>query len=394
MSQITEDAVLEALKGVKDPAQGGDDIVSLKMVGAVQIEGDEVTVRIEFDERPSAARHGIEDEATDIVEAIEGVSACYIDSVVPVTAQPATAPGPAQRRPPEGEPAQGGSGPGQFSGPAPPQPLAGVKNIIAVASGKGGVGKSTVAVNLALGLKHRGHSVGLLDCDLYGPSAPILLGVNAQPKVKDGQLQPLEAGGIRVMSLGFLLDDDSPVIWRGPIVMGIVRQFLQDVNWQGLDYLVVDLPPGTGDTQLTLVQTVPITGAVVVTTPSELALADATRGLQMFSKVHVPVFGIVENMSYFECEECDTRNHIFGEGGGKRTADRLGVPFLGEIPIDTAVRKGGDAGRTVMLTDPESKSSAPFLAVADAIVDRTGARAGDGGDGEKPGGFLGGLFNR
>ncbi len=388
MSQVSRETILEALKGVQDDQRDGD-VVSLGMVGEIAVEEGEVKLELEFDDRPTAARHDLEDAVADAIEALEGVTDCYIDAKVPNPPKAAGPPpggghnhshGPAQQRPPGG------------GAPAPTH-LEGVKNIIAVASGKGGVGKSTVAVNLALALKHRGHSVGLLDVDLYGPSAPILLGINAQPKVKDGQLQPLETSGLRVMSLGFLLDDDSPVIWRGPIVMGIVRQFLQDVNWAGCDFLIIDLPPGTGDTQLTLVQTVPITGAVIVTTPSELSLADATRGLQMFSKVKVPVFGIVENMSYFDVPGGE-RQYIFGEGGGKRTADRLGVPFMGEIPLEMSIRQGGDAGRPVVLADPDSSASAPFVALADALAERCGAPAEGGGDDDGKKGFLGGLFNR
>ncbi len=384
MSEVTKENVLEALGRVQDQ-QRGDDIVALGMVTDVVVDGGEVKLAIEFDDRPTPERHDLEDAIADAVEALEGVTDCYVDAQV---ANPPTAAdhdhGPAQQRPGNAPHVGGG-------GPPAPQHLEGVKNIIAVASGKGGVGKSTVAVNLALALSHRGHSVGLLDVDLYGPSAPILLGINAQPKVKDGQLQPLEISGLRVMSLGFLLDDDSPVIWRGPIVMGIVRQFLQDVKWAGCDYLIIDLPPGTGDTQLTLVQTAPITGAVIVTTPSELSLADASRGLQMFTKVKVPVFGIIENMSFFDVPGGE-RHHIFGEGGGKRTADRLGVPFLGEIPIDTSIRQGGDSGRPVVLADPDGEAAAPFLALADGLAERCGGPVGD--DDERQKGFLGGLFNR
>lgn len=392
---LTKESVVEVLGQVPDSTQGDQDVVSLEMIGDVTIQGEEVTVQVKFDDRSPSDRHTLEDLIADKVETLDGVTACYVDSEVPSPPRvsPATPP----------SPASGGAAPGgpgapptpPSSGPPQPQPLAGVKNIIAVASGKGGVGKSTVAVNLAYSLIHRGHSVGLLDCDLYGPSAPILLGLDAQPKVAQGQLQPLETQGLRVMSLGFLLDEDSPVIWRGPIVMGIVRQFLQDVNWAGTDFLIIDLPPGTGDTQLTLVQTVPLTGALIVTTPSDLSLADASRGLRMFTKVHVPVFGIVENMSYFDPPGGGDRLYIFGEGGGKRIADRLEVPFLGEIPIDTAVREGGDAGRPVVKEDPDSAHSAPFLSVADALVEACGA--GDVANGEDASDrkrFLSGLFNR
>jgi len=251
-----------------------------------------------------------------------------------------------------------------------------VQHVVAVASGKGGVGKSTVAVNLALALKARGLSVGLLDCDLYGPSAPTLLGIHRRPDAHAGKLLPVEAAGLQVMSVGFLLDDDVPLIWRGPKVAALVRQFVEDVAWQDLDFLVVDLPPGTGDAQLTLVQTVPLTGSLIVTTPSDLALHDAVRGLHMFEQVDVPVFGIVENMSHFVCPHCGERSDVFGGQAAKRTADRQRMPILAEIPLDPQLRAGGDQGRPTVLDEPGSERAAPFLALADAVAERCGVRAG------------------
>ena len=232
--------------------------------------------------------------------------------------------------------------------------LSGVKNTIAVASGKGGVGKSTVAVNLAVALAMDGAKVGLVDADVYGPSIPLMFGINERPKVVENKLQPLERYGVKVMSIGFLVDPMEAVIWRGPMASGAVKQFMSDVNWGELDYLIFDLPPGTGDIQLTLVQTIPLTGAVIVTTPQDVALADAKKGLVMFNKVNVPVLGIVENMSYFICSHCGQRENIFDSGGGKRTAEELNIPFLGEIPIDTKIRIGGDKGNPIVYGEANS----------------------------------------
>jgi ATP-binding protein involved in chromosome partitioning len=233
--------------------------------------------------------------------------------------------------------------------------LPGVKNTIAVASGKGGVGKSTVAVNLAVALAMEGAKVGLVDADVYGPSIPLMFGINERPKIFENKLQPLERYGVKVMSIGFLVDPMEAVIWRGPMASGAVKQFMSDVNWGELDYLIFDLPPGTGDIQLTLVQTIPLTGAVIVTTPQDVALADAKKGLVMFNKVNVPVLGIIENMSYFICSHCGQRENIFDSGGGKRTAEELNVPLLGEIPIDTKVRIGGDKGNPIVHGEPNSQ---------------------------------------
>jgi ATP-binding protein involved in chromosome partitioning len=242
--------------------------------------------------------------------------------------------------------------------------LPGVKNTIAVASGKGGVGKSTVAVNLAVSLAMDGAKVGLVDADVYGPSIPLMFGVHDRPKVSNQKLIPLERYGVKIMSIGFLVDPMQAVIWRGPMASGAVKQFMGDVEWGELDYLIFDLPPGTGDIQLTLVQTIPLTGAVIVTTPQDVALADARKGLVMFTKVNVPVMGIVENMSYYICGHCGHREDIFDAGGGKRTATELGVPFLGEIPIDTAVRVGGDKGKPIVAGEPESEQAKTIRGIA------------------------------
>lgn len=237
--------------------------------------------------------------------------------------------------------------------------LPGVKNTIAIASGKGGVGKSTVAVNLAVALAKDGATVGLIDADIYGPSIPLMLGINEKPKIYQSKgsmkMIPLENFGIKLMSIGFLIDDNTPVIWRGPMASGAVKQFMTDVEWQDLDYLLFDMPPGTGDIQLTLVQTIPLTGAVIVTTPQEVSLIDARKGLKMFSRVNVPVFGIVENMSYFIAPDTGNKYDIFGSGGGEKLSKELGVPFLGGIPIDPRIRIGGDKGLPIVFDTPDTE---------------------------------------
>jgi ATP-binding protein involved in chromosome partitioning len=254
------------------------------------------------------------------------------------------------------------------SGKADADPITGVRNTIAVASGKGGVGKSTVAANLAVALARAGAKVGLLDADVYGPSIPLMMGQGAKPLVRGGKIVPLEAHGVKIMSIGFLLDPDKALIWRGPLVAQLITQFLNDVLWEDLDYLVIDLPPGTGDVQLTLTQKIPLSGAVIVTTPQDVALADAVKGLKMFQEVKTPVIGIIENMSGFVCPCCGTVTPIFGEGGGRRTAEEHGVPFLGEVPIDPRIREGGDTGSPIVAADPESVTAKAFENLAEAVA--------------------------
>jgi ATP-binding protein involved in chromosome partitioning len=246
-------------------------------------------------------------------------------------------------------------------------PLAGVKSIVAVASGKGGVGKSTVSVNLALALHRRGLRTGLLDADVYGPSIPTMLGTQAQPTASENGIVPVEQHGLAVMSIGFYLDSTTPVIWRGPMVMKAVGQFLQDVRWGALDCLVIDLPPGTGDAQLTVVQAVAVTGAVIVTTPSDVALIDARRAIGMFEKVGVPIIGITENMSHFVCPHCGQATEVFSRGGGARVAEAARVPFLGDIPLDPVICSGGDRGRPVMVEAPDGPQSKAFVDLADKV---------------------------
>ena len=253
--------------------------------------------------------------------------------------------------------------------------IEGVKQTIAVASGKGGVGKSTVASNLAICLSKLGHSVGLLDCDVYGPSVPTIMGTNEKPGIGAGRkITPLEKHGIKWMSLGLLLDDEAPVIWRGPIVAKLITQFIDDITWGDIDYLVMDLPPGTGDVQLTLAQKVKLTGAVIVTTPQDLALLDADKGAAMFRQVNAPVLGIVENMSTFLCPHCEEETDIFGSGGGAREALKLKVPFLGKVPIESIVRESGDDGIPVVINAPESASAKAFMEISERVISSIGVQ--------------------
>ncbi len=252
-----------------------------------------------------------------------------------------------------------------------------MKHVIAVASGKGGVGKSTVSVNLAAALAQLGENVGLMDADIYGPSVPTMLGTHEQPEVVDRNgkrmLIPVNKFGMNLMSLGFIQPEDDPVIWRGPIVMKAIRQFLRDVEWNGSEILVIDLPPGTGDAQLTLTQSSPLDGAVIVTTPQDVALIDARKGLRMFQEVDVPVLGLVENMSVFCCPECGHRSHVFSTDGGKRTAEELDVPFLGALPLDPAIATAGDAGTPYVVEHPDSEAAAMFREIAQKVLDAVGA---------------------
>jgi ATP-binding protein involved in chromosome partitioning len=261
------------------------------------------------------------------------------------------------------------SGP-QGQGGAPKAPLPGIQNIIAVSSGKGGVGKTTVAVNLAAALASRDLRVGLLDTDVYGPNVPLMVGLHGQPKIVNKKLIPLEAHGLKVMSMGFLNPEDKPVIWRGPMLHGVVRQFLNDVNWGELDFLVVDMPPGTGDVQLSLAQLVPVQGAVVVTTPQEVAALDVRKAIGMFDQVGVPLLGVVENMSYFVCPGCSERHEIFGRGAGQALAARFRTELLGRVPIGIHVREGGDSGTPVVLGHPSSQEAQAFREIAENVTRR------------------------
>jgi len=258
------------------------------------------------------------------------------------------------------------------------QSVPGVRTIIAVSSGKGGVGKSTVAVNLAVALAQRGERVGLLDTDMYGPNVPIMVGINAEPSVRDQRLVPHEAYSVKVMSLGFLNRGDKPVVWRGPMLHTAIRQFLYDVDWGNLDYMIVDMPPGTGDAQLSLAQLVPVQGAILVTTPQEVAMADVRKAFNMFEQVHIPVIGIVENMSYFICSNCAERHDIFGSGGGEELSKRFKTELLGQIPLSAEIRKGGDAGVPIVVGAPDSPQGLAFKEIAARVVKQVALDASKG----------------
>lgn len=382
------------LTAVKLPG-GGEDVVSAGRVNEIEIEGGEVTVVLTLDGFDRDARHAIEDAVLGALRGQPGVDDVLIE--VELEEAPAAPAAPAGDA---GVTVYGGGG-GKPSGgkPAGAQvkaaktALSEVRHIIAVASGKGGVGKSTVAVNLALALKARGARVGLCDLDIYGPSVPTLMGVaQAKPGVSPSQKRfiPVDAYGVSIMSIGFLVDDDTPVIWRGPIVASVVKQFLDDVEWGALDYLVIDMPPGTGDAQLTLSQSAPLTGAVIVTTPSELALVDAVKGLQMFRKVDTPVIGLVENMSHYVCENCGHHSHPFNRGGTDRVSEQFKVGVLARVPVDDAIQRGGDTGRPVMATAPEAPQSQAFLSLADAVIEKCPFKAEE----QKKKGLLASLFRR
>ncbi|HET9235134.1 MAG TPA: Mrp/NBP35 family ATP-binding protein [Candidatus Eisenbacteria bacterium] len=338
---ITREAVLEALRQVQDPDLHRD-IVSLDFVKDLTIEGGRVAFRIELTTPACPVKDELQRQAEERVAALPGVENVTVAMDARVPASPAS------------------SGTGV---------LAGVRHAVAVASGKGGVGKSTVAVNVAAALAREGARVGLLDADIYGPSIPIMLGLRqSRPEVRAGKLVPLERFGIRMMSIGFIAGEETPVIWRGPMVSKLVQQFLADVDWGDLDYLIIDLPPGTGDAQLTLSQAAPLAGAVIVTTPQPVALEDVKRGVRMFEKVNVPILGIVENMALFVCPTCGSRHEIFSHGGGEAAAREFEVPFLGEVPIDPSIRAGGDTGVPVVVSHPEGPSAHVFRQIAQRIA--------------------------
>jgi ATP-binding protein involved in chromosome partitioning len=258
--------------------------------------------------------------------------------------------------------------PGQGQQAPPKLPIPGVRNLIAVGSGKGGVGKTTVAVNLAIASANLGHKTGLLDADVYGPNVPLMMGTNQTPSAIGERIQPLEKYGVKLMSMGFLSPGDKPLVWRGPMLHSVIQQFLRGVDWGDLDYLVIDLPPGTGDVQLSLIQSAPVTGAVVVTTPSDVALEDARKAVRMFEQVKVPILGIVENMSYLQCPHCEERIDVFSTGGGRRTANDMGVNFLGALPLDPHVRIGGDTGRPIATFGPDDKRAKAYYDIAELVI--------------------------
>jgi ATP-binding protein involved in chromosome partitioning len=336
---ISKDRILQALSKVMDPELGRD-VVSLGFVREVRILGDEVYVRLVLTTPARPARDQLVRDADERVTEVPGVKKVHLEVAAEVS--PSVSP--------------------EIAGA--PQ----IKNVIAIASGKGGVGKSTVAVNLAIALSRAGAKVGIMDADIYGASIPSMLGISGIPEVRDNKMIPLVSQGIQVVSMGFFTNTQTPVIWRGPLVGKAVKDFLELVNWSPLDYLIVDLPPGTGDSALSLAQSIKITGVVIVTTPQEAALQVAGKALYMFRKLDIPILGIVENMSYFVCPHCGKRTEIFSHGGGKSAAEEAGVPFLGEIPIDTQVRVAGDVGLPV---DPkESPVAESFAEVARTLAGR------------------------
>ena len=347
---LTPEFVMEALREVPLPGTSVD-VVTLNLIGEIRVSGGQVTVSVVRTSEKEETIAAVREVVAAKVGGLPGVLA------VEVPVDDRSAPQQAPRGP-------HGQSPDPF---AERRPLPGVKRVIAVASAKGGVGKSSVAVNLALALRDRGHAVGLLDADVYGPSVPTMLGLTRGPEVtEDKRILPVRDRDLQIISMGLLMDPDQPVIWRGPLVFSAIKQFLKDVQWDGLDYLVVDMPPGTGDAQLTLVQQVPLSGVVMVTTPQEVALADVRRGIRMFREVDVPVLGVVENMSYFACPDTGKQYDIFGQGGGGRVAAEYDLPLLGEIPIDPAIREGGDTGRPAVEIEGSPAREA-FLKLADQV---------------------------
>ncbi|TMJ61277.1 MAG: Mrp/NBP35 family ATP-binding protein [Alphaproteobacteria bacterium] len=369
---ITENQILDALRAVRDPERGGD-IVSLGMVSGVVIRDGNVGFAIEVEPERGPRLEPLRKSAERAVEALPDVV-----SVTAVLTAEANAPS-GSRGGRRGEAAPHSAAHPGAAHPAPGagQALApGVRAIVAVASGKGGVGKSTVAANLALGMKANGLRVGVLDADIYGPSMPRMLGISGRPQMADAKiLRPMENYGLKCMSIGFLVPEDTPMIWRGPMVMSALQQMLRDVAWGELDIMIVDMPPGTGDAQLTMAQQVALAGAVIVSTPQDIALIDARKGLNMFTKVNVPVLGIIENMSYFLCPHCGERSDIFSHGGARREAERLGTDFLGEVPLDLAIRETSDEGRPITVSQPGSPYAQTFRDIAAKVWAKVGGDA-------------------
>jgi len=338
---IRREEVLRELRTVQDPDLHRD-LVSLGMIQNLAIESERVSFSIVLTTPACPVRDNMKQWCEEAVRRLPWVQQVAVDMQASTTGR------------------SGGN----------EQLIPHVKNVIAVASGKGGVGKSTTSVNVALALADTGAKVGLLDGDIYGPNIPLMMGLKEQPQLQQdgGKILPYRSYGIRLMSIGFFLDESKPVIWRGPMVHGAIQQFLRDVEWGDLDYLVVDLPPGTGDAPLSLSQLIPLSGVVIVTTPQDVALQDVAKGMSMFQRLEVPVLGVVENMSYFICPGCQERHEIFGKGGGERIAAQFGVPFLGKVPLQPQIRQGGDEGRPIVVTHPDSPEAAAFRDVAGAIA--------------------------
>jgi ATP-binding protein involved in chromosome partitioning len=350
MAEVTKELVESAIKGYVEPHLGRD-LVAANVVKGIDIEGDQVKVKVVLGFPAKGIQQSLADEIKQRVMSVPGVSMAQVDVTWEIKAH---------------------------SVQKSLKPIDNVKNIIAVASGKGGVGKSTTAVNLALALSAEGARVGILDADIYGPSQPRMLGIHGKPESKDGNsLEPMNSYHLQAMSIGFLIDEETPMIWRGPMVTQALEQLLNDTNWADLDYLVIDLPPGTGDTQLTLAQKVPVSGAVIVTTPQDIALLDARKGLKMFQKVEVPVLGIVENMSIHICSKCGHEEHIFGSGGGQSMSDQFGVDLLGSLPLDIAIRVETDSGKPTVVAQPDSRITQIYREIARKTAAKLSLKAKD-----------------
>ncbi len=382
-AEITKDQIIEALRRVKSPDLKSD-IISQNLVSDIYVSDGKVIFSITVPAEQAKDLEPLRQAAEQVVSGLPGVQSAMValtaerrpgnaPSASPV--RPAPTAGQAASVPP---PMQGRAGP--QGGPPQQAGVPGIDAIIAVASGKGGVGKSTTAVNLALGLQANGLRVGVLDADIYGPSMPRLLHITGRPEPVSGRvLKPLEGYGLKVMSMGFLVEEETPMIWRGPMVISALTQMLREVQWGELDVLVVDMPPGTGDAQLTMSQQVPLAGAIIVSTPQDLALIDARKGLNMFRRVDVPVLGIVENMSYFICPNCGERSDIFGHGGAEAEAKRIGVPFLGAVPLHMDIRAKSDAGTPIVVSDPESEHAKIYRRIAEAAWNRVQEERSMGG---------------
>ncbi|NVK32914.1 MAG: iron-sulfur cluster carrier protein ApbC [Rhodobacteraceae bacterium] len=371
MSETIKNAVQDRLSQIAGP-DGVGDLVSLKLVSEIFVSDGRVAFSISVPAERAKELEPLREAAETAVLGVAGVEKAMValtaervsggEAAAPAKPQTASAP----RR---------NSAPTERSDGKPGVP--GIKHIIAVASGKGGVGKSTTTANLALGLKANGLKVGVMDADIYGPSIPRLFNVSGRPEHVSGRvIKPMEGHGLKIMSMGFLVEEDTPMIWRGPMVISALTQMLREVDWGELDVLVVDMPPGTGDAQLTMAQQVPLAGAVIVSTPQDLALIDARKGLNMFRRVEVPVLGIVENMSYFLCPDCGSRHDIFGHGGARSEAERLDVPFLGEVPLDMAIRETSDSGNPVVVSDPDGAHAAIYRDIAAKVYETIDAPAG------------------
>jgi ATP-binding protein involved in chromosome partitioning len=355
---VTEESVLSALRAVRDP-DSGTDVVSLGLVKGLTVEGGKVAFTLEFTTQSALAKVEMHSRARKTVAALPGVSEAKVAMAAP-------RPRPGAQHAPGGAP----------HGEPPADLVPDVKHTIAVSSGKGGVGKSTVAVNLALALRAEGATVGLVDADVYGPNIPLMMGARGRPGMFNNRIIPVQAYDVKIMSIGFFIKEGDPVVWRGPMIHTAIQQFLKDVEWGELDYLFFDMPPGTGDAQLSLSQVLPLSGAVMVTTPQDVSLLDVRKGLAMFRKMNVPILGIVENMAGFECPHCHEVTPIFGEGGGARLAEEFGVPVLGSIPLDPQTRVGGDTGAPIVVARPASAQAEAFRQVARAVAGRVAAASG------------------